>query len=962
MQNPAPTVGPTEEFLALLQPAGNHFLAWHDGGWKHKPYVEPGEAMPLAGLSYVQPHNIYFAMASFVDQYRTNEHGQQQAYRKQENVDKLRCIWVDIDFKNYTAPQFAVAKLGEFVKATGLPVPSYIVKSGGGLHVYWASDRDMMVHEWDVLARGMRELLKKHGVNADYQVTVNSASVLRLPGTLNHKYTPPVPVTIAGGSKLAYAYETLHGVLAPHAGAGAVLNLEGIQVDANVVQLFGGAQQAVHADQDLAAPRRPFLMAHVATGCGVVADSLARAGRGDSYPLWKNLLHLASFADDGEDFAHKLSSGDPRYDAGETTKRFEESVNAAAANPALGPTLCATFDGLSPKCAACPLRGVIKSPASIKVEETPSGDLEAVAPEHRDPSFIDGGMTWRYVPTPGEPGKVSRKLVVDMVLENFRYTEIGPVPGVHFSYARGSYSGEAEVSATDLKDMPSMKTALSNQKVVFTPAFDKEVHFVIMAWITHLMAKQTRRERPAFGWVYEDSKVTGFAHAGVLYKTDGTEEIAGALEQGMRNYYEPMGSMEPWSKAARVVEKDSRGAVHMLVATAFGSPLMSIGSDAKALTFNFHSRSSGVGKSSNMMIGQAVWGHPRRSGNSTSDTINAVTEKTGKARGLPAYWDEIARERVPQFVEFMFQATQGSTKQRLSQSSTLRPTYEITGFLVACSNDPIKDSVVANRGGPAGLYRYFQVEVQPRSVSAGNKDPEFEATIRNLEENYGRAGTTFSRYIASHYPEVEQLMKANRDRVIKIFGDAEDERFWRQGMTAILTGAELARRADLIRLDQAKIMETFAHIVKDARKECQRVESSTADVVTRMLHDFQQHTLVIDASAAQGANHRTYKPQMLKQPGQGRDLKVVLDLKNDWIIIPVQVVEQWVHGNKTETMDAVKSTIMNELKARYARYSFGAGTVYRVDGRPYVYEIPATQLLGPSWRSQYGFETEEPEE
>ena len=57
--------------------------------------------------------------------------------RNQQNVIALKSLYLDIDFKGgehgYDAPHDAVEGLTQFFKTTGLPKPTMIVKSGGGL-------------------------------------------------------------------------------------------------------------------------------------------------------------------------------------------------------------------------------------------------------------------------------------------------------------------------------------------------------------------------------------------------------------------------------------------------------------------------------------------------------------------------------------------------------------------------------------------------------------------------------------------------------------------------------------------------------------------------------------------------------------------------------------------------------------------------------------------------------------
>ena len=117
--------------------------------------------------------------------------------RSQQNAVALRSLFLDIDCKGegYANLNEAVVALAGFLKATGLPKPSIMVASGGGLHVYWVVSRALTPDEWKPLAYALAEATKQHGLKCDTQVTIDSARVLRIPNTFNRKTDPARPVT-----------------------------------------------------------------------------------------------------------------------------------------------------------------------------------------------------------------------------------------------------------------------------------------------------------------------------------------------------------------------------------------------------------------------------------------------------------------------------------------------------------------------------------------------------------------------------------------------------------------------------------------------------------------------------------------------------------------------------------------------------------------------------------------------
>jgi hypothetical protein len=143
--------------------------------------------------------DIYFCL-SLQSQTRLNKRGRTTAARSKENTLGLKAIWLDIDVKEpprgYATLRDAVDALTAFCKSMTLPPPSALVLSGGGLHVYWISDKSLTPAEWKPYAEGLKAAVIKFALKCDAGCTVNSACVLRVPGTFNYKKYPRRPVLL----------------------------------------------------------------------------------------------------------------------------------------------------------------------------------------------------------------------------------------------------------------------------------------------------------------------------------------------------------------------------------------------------------------------------------------------------------------------------------------------------------------------------------------------------------------------------------------------------------------------------------------------------------------------------------------------------------------------------------------------------------------------------------------------
>lgn len=152
--------------------------------------------------------------------------------RKAVNAVGAYNFWADIDCgddkahtgKGYRDNTEALTALAEFCKAADLPLPSIVVDSGGGLHVYWVLDDFLERRAWQAYAKKLKAVMKAVGFLADPTRTADIASILRVPGTLNHKYQPPRPVQLIDASQsyidaksMCAAIEEAHAKFCPPA-------------------------------------------------------------------------------------------------------------------------------------------------------------------------------------------------------------------------------------------------------------------------------------------------------------------------------------------------------------------------------------------------------------------------------------------------------------------------------------------------------------------------------------------------------------------------------------------------------------------------------------------------------------------------------------------------------------------------------------------------------------------------
>ena len=300
--------------------------------------------------------------------------GKLKALRRKANAIDLKAIWVDIDVKPddtsgkyYASIDEAWAAINAFRIKVGLPPVSAVVDSGGGLHIYWISDRALEPAQWLPFAAGLKALLLKEGVKCDAGLTTDDVRLLRVPGTRNHKYDPPRVVRLMPIPLTTYNFETSLAFLTTIApvktvpAASTALFEAATGVKPIIVQATDCLSDGIEKREEVLLDPRP-----VFTQCGFMGDALATGGADLDNPLWHLSVLATTFMENGNAIAHQISEKHADYTPDGTQALFDRKV-ADRADRGIGYPQCSTIAGNGCKsCATCPLRGKVKSPLNIR--------------------------------------------------------------------------------------------------------------------------------------------------------------------------------------------------------------------------------------------------------------------------------------------------------------------------------------------------------------------------------------------------------------------------------------------------------------------------------------------------------------------------------------------------------------------------------------------------------------------
>src|SRR5512134_899441 len=138
-------------------------------------------------------------------------------FKYQSNVRSLGAYFLDLDCgptpNKFASKQEALLAFQDWLGKTKLPLPSAIVDSGGGIHIYWGIGANLAPDTWVHRAKQLITACRVHGFKADPVVTIDSSRFLRMPGSFNHKHNPPRPCKIIGGTGLHVAVDAFEHAL-----------------------------------------------------------------------------------------------------------------------------------------------------------------------------------------------------------------------------------------------------------------------------------------------------------------------------------------------------------------------------------------------------------------------------------------------------------------------------------------------------------------------------------------------------------------------------------------------------------------------------------------------------------------------------------------------------------------------------------------------------------------------------
>jgi hypothetical protein len=855
------------------------------------------DAVRLVAASSTKPHirDIYFCTSTqrFAEE-KVSEKGFKfmKATRAAENAVKMKSVFIDVDLtegkkdksKGYDTKEDMVKAISKFLKDTGLPKPTMMVFSGGGIHIYWTMVEALTIDKWMPLAYALCEATKQHGLKCDTACTIDAARILRVPGTLNHKYTPPRKVTMLGNPlDFDYTNSRLETVLEPYKVKVPYSMLNGnMSILPPKTPIQGTSDLSAGIDLSSMAPVN---LDTVLPSCAFLDDAVTTGGADYNNPLWNLTTLIAVFTEGGRVDAHRMASGHPNYGPGETDDLFDRKVDERLKKN-MGWPRCASIAASGAKqCTSCPLFMQNKSPLNFAVRpvtqqtgpqvvggftappqnsvNNASNPPAGTTPQPNLPATLATGLAPGTAgPDPDLPPGYLRNpqgVILRPETEEDGTTSWYPIsrypmaqPYLQKEPWTLNFTTETEFGKTCLISVPlkdvgtaEMRKAVQEQGLMVMggqKGFNQLSDF-IMAWITKLQSmKDAVVNSSTFGWVTSGGKTSGFVYGGVMHTPNG-QEIATPSDPELGRQMSPHGDKQPWINAAKMITDQKRPQLDAILASSFAAPLVRFTGHA-GLLMSAYSTESGIGKSTALKVAQAVWGDPVKAIQSLSDTQNSVLNKMGELRSLPMYWDELkSDEDTKKFVDTVFRLTLGKEKSRMTSRVTQRHVGSWETMLVSASNESLLDSIAyKTRATTAGIYRIFEYTVPAAAANGvGQIDPTVaQRMLSKLHDNYGNIGLEYASYLGSNCQQIEKDVGHMLSAIAKEVNMKPDERFWVSLIATLLLGAKYSNMLGYTSIDEKRLKGFLFLTLRDMRQTRHAAPVDMRDVanVVNMLGRF----------------------------------------------------------------------------------------------------------------------------
>lgn len=944
-------------FFQAVLPAAGQFCLFLLPEARHV-WVDSQEKLVSLVHQYGDRGGIYYATAAY----------ETRVARSQANVLAVRSLRLDIDAGpdkheadpdgTYPSQRDALSAFLAFTKATAL-VPSYIVSSGNGLHIYYCLDRDLDGDEWKSMAEGLRRLTQQHDLRVDPSVTCDSARILRPPGTVH------------SAGKLV-----------------TILKATGVVHDADVLRQKLGAERltrrfdtSINEDTLITFEGPPSSALKVAEHCPALAE-VRDAGGDVQEPFWRAMLGLVKHTVEAYDLAHEWSQGYGGYDEHETQRKLDAW--------ATGPTTCSEFSRHTKACMSCPYQGKVKSPILLgrmtapEIEQLPEEKKPAPVPEP-----VAFGMPWDgHIPHSFDVVASNGVNTLVHYLETEKESETGEMVPVrirvpitheifwfsHWADSDGSDAAQITVHKWDdmdrrtkafviptavLASRSDMAKKLAEYGVQVTTdkrALQSLEHYAKAQMLRIKDINRRLRVTDRFGLrILDDGRLVAL-HGKYLIAPDGTisEASVGPALRGMAdNYTLPVpprfdGQWDAgvWDShilpaAKRHVEfmrKNYAGEGMAKYQLAFmlglASPLMAFVTGgyrsgptlpANGLSVSLYEREGGRGKTTLMKAVMLAYGRPdelSRDQNGQGSTDLARLARLSMMGTMPASFDEMGRTAEKSVANLISAVANGTARERATKEGGLITTSKWALICLVATNRSQRDMVTVNEEESSAVqYRLVELDMNNMPDFDLERRMTFEREWAEIQDAAGALGAVVQRLICeAGVATINKLVMDCLVRGAKAIESEQEDRFQCRALAAMLALQVLLSKAGLAMFDIKPLVAEFKRANDNAKEYVKEntLPSDGLELLSRALHDLRPFTVITETLGYNKGpeDRRKYAIPLNESFPQRVEARYIKD--QDTIYVSVEALRRWCSEHHIRDSDILRDAReVNVLRAVY---------------------------------------------
>ncbi len=845
------------DFLSAVLPTQGKYCTFITKG-KTRKNIFTGTLDNLynTNISLTETGNqTYFALSTFDD----------EGSREAVHAQFVRSIFVDLDCgegKAFPTKRDAVEALYAFLLASGLDVlgKPWLVDSGGGVHAYLPLTADTTIDEWKPVAEAFKRAAKHHAFPIDMTVTADAARVLRMPGTLNYKYTPPKPVLLKQRGSI-YSLQAIAAKLADHTAAAPTRTALVIPGKRPAGALSVVAKALMGNSVTLF--RNIVKRTAEGTGCGQVAYYFDHATEDGMEPLWRGMLSIAAKCDDAEKAIIRISAAHP-YDMERTQQKVGEIK---------GPYPCTKFDSENPGvCGTCPHRGKITNPlilgrevktvAEESVIDRPSDDGGRVVYTRPTPParFSYGevsGVFYTTVPKKGEEEQTVMVLPFDFYMTQ-TYRD-GQEYLAEFKAVKGDKQFTFAIpNSVVTSPAECLKKLAENNVISCHVGFDAYLHQYVRQSV--MGASALGKEvvvPPNFGW----QKDGCFAFGDTVYSNISPEHNYTYVSNRLGNVIravEPAGDFEKWKEVLVLMRRKKLWGHLTIALTSFASPLMQfMPAGSRAVTVHVCGKDSGMGKTFAMAVANSACGLHDSYVVPPATSKNTLLQRAGFLGSCHLAIDEITNLQHASEREFMpaliFDYSQGQHKLKGSATGNAEITQELfwAGIQLTSANTPVLESMMGARAVTSeGEARRVLEWNLPDGYKLVWGPGEFDIS-QQIKENYGHGFRLFIQWIVLNQDLVREVCQSAHTEWRKYSAALDDERFWSSGAGSYVAAAILmgSKYANIVDIPMEHIIQfILTNMVNPARAIINSNQSHAMDILNAYIRENNPHFIPVEGS------------------------------------------------------------------------------------------------------------------